>query len=716
MPTTIYGPEGIVWEQQLPGIDVLDVQPGGPGAVPGVEYVAARDLVVAAMGSAFVVFDATTFEIVHEEWVGPHIWGIDLTDDSSVLALAAGADTVLYRTSDWLQIATISGVFSLDVEFAPGSTDVLLHSGSAVWSVTSSGSVVTSFSSLPAPVTFSSVNGVAWGKDASTLVVATGGQPLLWEVAVGDPLALVRSAPMPVVGVGPRLRPLHRIGPTIYSDAGFAIDATTLATVESGTSGTQVWGRTGTPAIIRSSGTRVEFTTENGTERRFTLPGSAVSAPVWFLPLSGDRFMFVQASSHLRVGDAGVLSSALGDYTALTPARIFDTRVPIGQDTAGGLAGGVPRAVRVTGVGGVPATGVSAVVVNVTAVNATTPTYLSLSPTGADLPDASNVNVDAATARPGLAVANLATVTPGTDGRVVLFSPAGTVDVALDVVGFYADETGPHGARYVPLAAPDRRADTRDGDLGGQLGPGATRRLDLSELVGTRPGITAAVLQVTAIAPTEPSFVTVYPGDVERPGVSNINLLPGRTTPNLAIVRVPADGAVDLFNVAGGVDLAVDLVGFYERRNTTHPDQGGRFLAFGPRRVLDTRSAGPFDGSVPPDAGVVFRGTTLGWGSVAAVLDTDVGWTLVVNLTAVSPTSAGFLSVVPFDADSRTIGTITTSNVNFSPGEVRSSQSYVTADPDWLVYNSHGDTHALVDLFGFMVPDAPQPVVPIFAI
>src|SRR5262245_60221947 len=65
-------------------------------------------------------------------------------------------------------------------------------------------------------------------------------------------------------------------------------------------------------------------------------------------------------------------TDASGEYTPVTPARILDTRSGEGR---GGLAGplgpGVSLTVPVAGRGGVPASGVSAVVLNATVVTPT---------------------------------------------------------------------------------------------------------------------------------------------------------------------------------------------------------------------------------------------------------------------------------------------------------------------------------------------------------
>ncbi|MEP6809574.1 MAG: kelch repeat-containing protein, partial [Chthoniobacterales bacterium] len=89
-------------------------------------------------------------------------------------------------------------------------------------------------------------------------------------------------------------------------------------------------------------------------------------------------------------------------YVPLSPARIWDSRVgpgPVGQSGPGST-----RTIQVAGVGGVPATGASAVVINVGAINPTAQTFVTVWPTGEAQPLASNLNVPIGDVRPNLVI------------------------------------------------------------------------------------------------------------------------------------------------------------------------------------------------------------------------------------------------------------------------------------------------------------------------
>ncbi|HWI03114.1 MAG TPA: hypothetical protein VNT52_04695 [Acidimicrobiales bacterium] len=113
----------------------------------------------------------------------------------------------------------------------------------------------------------------------------------------------------------------------------------------------------------------------------------------------------------------------------VTPARILDTR-----DGTGGITGAIPANgsvdVQITGRGGVPSTGVRAVILNATVTGTAAPGYLTIHPAGIARPIVSDLNFNAGETRP-----NLVVVQVGAGGKVSLFSAAGT-HVIFDVAGW----------------------------------------------------------------------------------------------------------------------------------------------------------------------------------------------------------------------------------------------------------------------------------------
>jgi hypothetical protein len=89
------------------------------------------------------------------------------------------------------------------------------------------------------------------------------------------------------------------------------------------------------------------------------------------------------------------------------------------------------RELQVTGQGGVPADGVTSVVLNVTVDAPTTPAHLSLSRSGEPLPHVSNLNFLPGEVNPDLVVVPL-----GDDGSVSVDNDTGDSDVVIDIFGF----------------------------------------------------------------------------------------------------------------------------------------------------------------------------------------------------------------------------------------------------------------------------------------
>jgi hypothetical protein len=195
------------------------------------------------------------------------------------------------------------------------------------------------------------------------------------------------------------------------------------------------------------------------------------------------------------------------------------------------------------------------VVLNVTAVTPSAPSFVTAWPTGEGRPVASNLNVVPNDTRP-----NLVIVKVGAGGQVSFYNNAGNVHLVADVAGYYSAT----GSSFTSVS-PARLWDSRSGPGPlGVVGPADSRDLTVLGVGGVPPtGVTAVVLNVTAVAPSASTFVTVWPTGESRPVASNLNVPPGDIRPNLVIVKVGAGGQVSFFNNAGNVHLVADVAGWY---------------------------------------------------------------------------------------------------------------------------------------------------------
>ena len=158
--------------------------------------------------------------------------------------------------------------------------------------------------------------------------------------------------------------------------------------------------------------------------------GGAVS----FYNYSGSADVVADLEGYMEAG-----TGPAGLFKPAAPYRVADTRTGSGEPGAGAtMHGGGTLRVRVAGTGAVPATGASAVVLNVTAVDADTASYLTVFPSGSQPPVASNVNF-----LPGQVVPNRVIVPLGADGTIGLYNLAGSVDAIVDVSGWFTDASNP---------------------------------------------------------------------------------------------------------------------------------------------------------------------------------------------------------------------------------------------------------------------------------
>ncbi|MFD5323893.1 N-acetylmuramoyl-L-alanine amidase [Streptomyces sp. NPDC127092] len=370
-------------------------------------------------------------------------------------------------------------------------------------------------------------------------------------------------------------------------------------------------------------------------------------------------------------------------FQPVTPTRLMDTRAGLGVPKAK-VGAGQEVVLQVTGANGIPATGVGAVVLNVTATNPTDASFVSVYPNGTDRTSASNLNFTAGTTIP-----NLVTV-PVVDGKVRFYNRNGSVDLIADITGYYVkDASGSTHSNLGPL----RMMDTRAG-LGvpqAKVGPGAVVDLQVTGAQGVpATGVTAVVLNVTATAPTAASFVSVYPAGTTRTSASNLNFVAGQTIPNLVIVPVGADGKVSFYNRAGSVDLIADITGYF----STDP-AGASHVNLGPLRMMDTRAGlGVPKAKVGP-GGVV----SLQVAGAQGVPATGVK-AVVLNVTATAPTAGSFVSVYP-SGETRT----SASNLNFVAGQTIPNLVIVPVGADGKVnfYNKSGSVDLIADITGYFI-------------
>ncbi|MER6290791.1 PKD domain-containing protein [Streptomyces sviceus] len=376
-------------------------------------------------------------------------------------------------------------------------------------------------------------------------------------------------------------------------------------------------------------------------------------------------------------------------YVAVSPKRILDTRNGTGAAKRRVGPGGVVR-LKVLGTGGVPASGVTAVTMNVTDADATASSYVTVYPDGKSRPTASNLDFTAGRTNP-----NLVTVRVSAGGYVDLYNAHGDVDLIADVQGYFTTKSITANDQMGNLAAipPARVLDTRygTGSAKGKVAPGSTTTVTLPKEGQTDETI-GAVLNVTATGGTGSGVVTVYCDS--RPSTSNLNYRAGQTVSNLVVTKVCSDGKIEIHNTGGHVNLIADLQGLYTDYNADGDNApvGSPFVPAAPSRFLDTRN-GTGAPAKPLGAGSTLTVKVAG---VAGVPDDATA--VIVNLTGVSPTTATHLTA--YGAGSLP----NVSNDNLSTGETRPVLAVipVDADGDIHIHNANGSLNVVADLEGYL--------------
>jgi NlpC/P60 family len=268
-----------------------------------------------------------------------------------------------------------------------------------------------------------------------------------------------------------------------------------------------------------------------------TIPNLATVA----LGTAGTICLFASATTNVVVDVSGWYGAGDNRAASVVPSRIADTRSAKQK-----LGAGQVLVVRPTVAPDVPASGVHAVALNVTATEPEKAGFLTVYPCNQPRPIASNVNYVAGHDTADAAVVGVS----ATDGSVCVFSSA-TTHVVVDVNGWF----GPLGLARFTAQTPQRLSDTRA--TSGAVSANGVLTVPLPNALA---GV--AALNVTVAGARGRGFVTAYPCGTPRPLASNVNFSAGDVVANAAVVPVGAGGAVCLFSSAP-TNLVVDLNGTF---------------------------------------------------------------------------------------------------------------------------------------------------------
>ncbi|MBV1855076.1 hypothetical protein [Catellatospora tritici] len=375
-------------------------------------------------------------------------------------------------------------------------------------------------------------------------------------------------------------------------------------------------------------------------------------------------------------------ASPAGYFKPTGYQRLLDTR-----DGTGGITGPIPvnwpHSLKVTGVGGIPATGVTAVALTVATLSQTAGGVLTIYPSGTPRPSTSSLNWAT-----GVTVSNSVIVPVGASGYINFYitsSSGATAQVIIDSVGYFTTDSAATGiTSYTPMT-PIRFMDTRNGTGGstGKITGGNAKVLTIGGVNGVPAGVKAVAINLAAVGANANGFLQTYPDGTARPTLGSgiqYNASIGAFS-QLALVPVGTNGKIDIYVSSGSVDLIGDVVGYFMSGTT-----GQKYHPMAATRLLDTRNDGG-----PVTGGSVRQVSQ----SNAVVAHNPVE---VLNVTVTGPTGGAYIAIYP-DGTSRPSPY---SSINFDTGLTIPNMALAsTINGTVDIWVSGASTHLVVDCTGY---------------
>ncbi|MGZ4589162.1 MAG: hypothetical protein ACXV2I_00020 [Actinomycetes bacterium] len=364
------------------------------------------------------------------------------------------------------------------------------------------------------------------------------------------------------------------------------------------------------------------------------------------------------------------------DFVAVPPARLLSTWTGSGAPNGPcRLRAGTRFDLPVLGRGGVPDSGVSAVVLRVALAKPDASTTLRVWPAGTAAP------VDpVVAANPGQGAA-LVTVPLGTSGMVSIQDSGGMSHVSADVVGYYL-APGLVGDRFHPIGS-TRVVSSQTIAAKGSV------TLDLTAASGV-DNVHAGLLSVSVAGAKAAGTLVAYPPDSSVPPVPGVVFATGDAQTSSMIARSAGGGQTILLNTSTSpVTVTVDLQGVYAPAAI---DGGMQFVPLAQNRLVNTQKRVGL-------AGALAQGVTASFAAVGVrgVPATGVGAVLLYGM-AVKSGANTVTTLWPEGTNRPTVRQI-------SPRVARPSGDMVAVRPGATgrvaVRNQRGTTDLVVDVAGY---------------
>lgn len=242
---------------------------------------------------------------------------------------------------------------------------------------------------------------------------------------------------------------------------------------------------------------------------------------------------------------------ATWSFRGASATAVADTRRGVGVDR-GRIRSGLTSWLKVSGAGGVPTHGATAVMVNVVLVNPSQDAALSLSSPRRPRASGTVVRSVAGARRAATAVVRL-----DSRGRIPLRLSAGRAHVVVDVLGWFAEQDGTAAGRFRTGSGAVVGGGTRS------MAAGSTLTVPVAG-TGEVPSAASAVVLLVRVAESDADgWASLRPAGGKAPRRPLVPFDGSGPVRNLLTVPVGADGAVEVTVQRQDADVTLRVVGWY---------------------------------------------------------------------------------------------------------------------------------------------------------
>jgi len=354
-----------------------------------------------------------------------------------------------------------------------------------------------------------------------------------------------------------------------------------------------------------------------------TVAGSATTAAVTGL---GFLIAYTFSVTGTNTSGAGAASAASNPISPLAPGGPYHQglQVPLLNTT---ISAGHPLATNF-GDDPVHLPGIKAVVVNVTASQASTATSVQLV--------VNQQVVQAIAVAPGQVESNLAVIdTPPQLTQAAIQVVSGAVRVEVDFVGYFTGPASVHD--HSGLLQMIHTATL----LNSTIAAGAATDIPvLGQGDVPTAHVAAVLLNVTAINAAGAGSFALRPSGTFATPITTLGFAAGQTTANRALVAMPStSGAVTLLDRGAAAGVRVDVLGWFSD-GTDASAIGSLFSSVASTRVVDSAAQG---GPIPAGSSLNFA--VWGQGSVPPATATAPPTSVLAQITAIAPAGAGSIAI-----------------------------------------------------------------------